>query len=186
MIHNDSFASNIISCQVKVHNVVFIIKYLAKIVLVYIYVYISLLITGSQYYDVHQRYDAHYSPHWLQSVNCVGDEDTLFNCTYTKVSLQLSLRDYPIAAVLCQGGANQSNNLNKCISGEVRLANSSNNIEGRVEICTEGMWVSVCDRYWGIAETRAFCKQLLGHPAKGIFCYFTGSEHARVLPNQHS
>ena len=83
--------------------------------------------------------------------------------------MQQSLRGYTsIAAVLCQGSANQSNNPNECISGEVRLANSSNNVEGRVEICTEGMWVSVCDSYWGIRVTRVFCKQLLGHHAKGM------------------
>ena len=83
--------------------------------------------------------------------------------------MQQSLRGYTsIAAVLCQGSANQSNNPNECISGEVRLANSSNNVEGRVEICTEGMWVSVCDRYWRIRETRVFCKQLLGHHAKSM------------------
>ena len=130
---------------------------------------ISLLITGSQYYDVHRRYVAHYSPYLLQSVNCVGDEDTLFNCAYRKVPSSQSTRDYPLAAVLCQGSANQSN---ECISGDVRLANSSNNIEGRVEICTEGMWVSVYDSYWRKAETRLFCKQLLGHSAKGMVCSY--------------
>ena len=132
-----------------------------------IHLYISLLITGSQYYYVDRRYDAHYSPHLLQYVNCAGDEDTLFNCTYAEVSS--SLHGYTsIAAVLCQGSANQSNNSNECASGEVRLANSSNNIEGRVEICTERIWVSVCDSYWGGVETRLFCKQLLGHTAKGM------------------
>ena len=130
-----------------------------------------MLITGSQYYYVNRRDDAHYSPFLLQNVNCVGDEDILLNCTYSEASLSRSLRRYYfIAAVLCQGNANQSNNPNECISGDVRLANSSNNIEGRVEICTEGMWVSVCDRYWGTVETYIFCKQLLGHPAKGMVC----------------
>ena len=124
-----------------------------------------MLITGSQYYLVRRKYDAHSSPYLLQSVNCVGDEDTLFNCAYREVSLQQSLRGYiSIAAVLCQ----RSTNSNRCISGEVRLANSSNNVEGRVEICTEGMWVSVCDGNWGRFETHLFCKQLLGHPAKGM------------------
>ena len=103
-------------------------------------------------------------------MNCVGDEDTLFNCAYRKVSSSQLTHYYSIAAVLCQGSTNQSNNPNQCISGDVRLANSSNNIEGRVEICTEGMWVSVCDRNWRRFETRLFCKQLLGHPAKGMVC----------------
>ena len=133
---------------------------------------ISLLITGSHYYYVNRKYDAYYSPNLLRYVNCVGDEDTLFNCTYSEVSSWSTHPPYSIAAVLCQGSANQSNNSNECISGEVRLANSSNNIEGRVEICTEGMWVSVCDRNWGTTETRIFCKQLLGHPAKGMNSLF--------------
>ena len=101
-------------------------------------------------------------------MNCIGDEATIFKCTYREASSSQSTRDYSIAAVLCQGSANQSNNSNECISGEVRLANSSNNVEGRVEICTEGIWVSVCSRNWGRVETRLFCEQLLGHPAKGM------------------
>ena len=127
------------------------------------------LFAGSQYYYVQLRDDAHYSPSLLKYVYCVGNEDMLLDCTYSKVSSSQSLhRYYSIAAVLCQGSATQLNNTNECISGEVQLANSSNNIEGRVEICTEGIWVSVCYRNWGIEETHAFCKQLLGHPAKGI------------------
>ena len=129
-----------------------------------------MLITGSQYYVVRRRSDAYYSPNLLQYVNCVGDEDTLFNCTYREVRSSQSTHNYPIAAVLCQGSANQSNNSNACISGEVRLANSSNNVEGRVEICTKGIWFSVCDGYWGRFETHLFCRQLLGHPAKGMIC----------------
>ena len=147
---------------------------------------ISLLIIGSQYYHVNQRFDAYYSPHLLRNVNCVGDEDTLFNCTYDELPLQWSLHGYTfIAAVLCQGSANQSNNPKECISGEVRLANSSNNIEGRVEICTEGMWVSVCDKYWGIEETRAFCKQLLSRPAKGTNIVGKGQRPFRVRVFKH-
>ena len=145
-----------------------------KIILVYVHSRITLLITGSQYYEVSLQYDAHYLPYLLQYVNCTGDEDTLFNCAYNEASLVESLRGYTsIAAVLCQGSADQSNDPNECIFGEVRLANSSINIEGRVDICTEGMWVSVCDRYWGIEETRLFCKQFLGHPAKGSYYHCT-------------
>ena len=128
---------------------------------------------GSQYYYVRLRDYVHYSPSLLQDVNCVGDEDMLLNCIYSKLSSSQSLHRYysyhSIAAVLCQGSTTQSNNPNECIFGEVRLANQSNNVEGRVEICTEGTWVSVCDSYWGIEETHAFCKQLLGHPVKGMY-----------------
>ena len=95
---------------------------------------IFLLITGSQYYQVDlQYYDAYYSPYLIQYVNCVGDEDTLFNCTYYReLLLEMSLYGHTsVAAVLCQGSANQSNNSNECISGEVRLANSSNREEWR-------------------------------------------------------
>ena len=160
----------------------------------------SRLFAGSQYYYVGLRNNVHYSPSSLYGVNCVGDEDMLLNCVYSRLSSSQLLRPpYSIAAVLCQGSATQSNNPNECISGEVRLANSSNNIEGRVEICTERMWVSVCDRYWGMKETRAFCKQLLGHPAKGIvypyiqvdrntqlkspkYCYLWGEVAEGIVP----
>ena len=120
--------------------------------------------------------DVHNSPYLLHHVYCSGNEDWLLNCSYRRMYPLESLQfvhyiyfDYISSpSVLCQGSINQSDTLNECISGEIRLANTSNNVEGRVMICAEGTWVNVCGGEWRKVETYLFCKQLLGHPAEGM------------------
>ena len=45
-------------------------------------------------------------------------------------------------------------------AGEVRLEDGANVNEGRVEVCLNGQWGTVCDDNWGTAEARVVCNQL--------------------------
>ena len=57
--------------------------------------------------------------------------------------------------------------LANCSDCEVRLVDGSTNREGRVEVCVDGRWGTVCDNSQeGIAG--AVCSQL-GFPSKGAF-----------------
>ena len=47
----------------------------------------------------------------------------------------------------------------------MRLVGGQSPIEGRVEICLEGQWGTVCDDYWGSDDTRVACRQLGYAPA---------------------
>ena len=48
-----------------------------------------------------------------------------------------------------------------CTAGEVRLTGSTaNSTEGRVEICLNNEWGTVCDRMWDVVEARVVCQQL--------------------------
>ena len=47
-----------------------------------------------------------------------------------------------------------------CTTGDVRLTGGSNEYEGRVEICTNGAWGSVCDSGWDDTDAYAVCRQL--------------------------
>ena len=51
----------------------------------------------------------------------------------------------------------------KCtIEGEVRLAGTNNNLttEGRVEICLDEVWGTVCDDGWDTLAAKVVCRQL--------------------------
>lgn len=47
-----------------------------------------------------------------------------------------------------------------CHSGEVRLVGGTRYIEGRVEICLNNEWGTVCNQMWDNADAKVVCRQL--------------------------
>ena len=53
-----------------------------------------------------------------------------------------------------------------CANGAVRLVGGSDSHEGRVEICYNNQWGTVCDNFFSSIDARVVCRQL-GHPVLG-------------------
>ena len=50
-----------------------------------------------------------------------------------------------------------------CTSGDIRLANGSSALEGRVELCSQGIWGSIAILFWDYIDAEVVCRQL-GYP----------------------
>ena len=53
-----------------------------------------------------------------------------------------------------------------CNNNDVRLVGSINKLEGRVEMCYNKLWLSVCINSWTATDANVVC-QKLGHQLTG-------------------
>ena len=55
-----------------------------------------------------------------------------------------------------------------CVDGDIQLVGGSNLYEGRVEVCVNNSWGTVCDDNWDSNDALVTCRQL-GYSTTGIY-----------------
>ena len=48
----------------------------------------------------------------------------------------------------------------ECTEGAIRLRDGQNDLEGRIEVCLNGTWGTVCHDYWSGVDSLVVCRQL--------------------------
>ena len=61
-----------------------------------------------------------------------------------------------------------------CTTGDIRLTGLNNPLQGRVDVCLDGVWGSVCNDHWGMADAAVVCRQL-GYSSSGTMDILTYS-----------
>jgi len=64
--------------------------------------------------------------------------------------LNLSMFGFSLAALV----------ITNCTEGDIRLVNGPTNFEGRVEVCHNNKWGTVCDNSWNADDGIVACRQL--------------------------
>jgi deleted-in-malignant-brain-tumors protein 1 len=103
-----------------------------------------------------------FQPVHIDSVNCFGNESSIFECSIVyggENSVCDSLAD---SGVICQTNGVV---VTDCLHGELRLVDGKTPTEGRLEICINGVWGTVCDNSWDKVDANVACNQLGYYPS---------------------
>ena len=88
----------------------------------------------------------------LDDVDCTGRESRLIHCPHSIIGVHNCAHSED-AGVTCQTPSS-------CLNGDVRLVGGSTSYEGRVELCNNNAWGTVCDDFWGTPDANVVCGQL--------------------------
>ncbi|XP_019854372.1 PREDICTED: scavenger receptor cysteine-rich domain superfamily protein-like [Amphimedon queenslandica] len=91
----------------------------------------------------------------FDNITCVGSESSLSQCTPAENTECTPFCRYNLGLRCFNPGS--------CTNGALRLADGVIDNEGRVEVCVNGVWGSVCDQGFDVTDAHVVCQQL-GHP----------------------
>ena len=109
---------------------------------------------------------------WLDEVSCEGGEDSVFDCEYL-LDTSYCYHNEDVG-VRCYGIRGKQHCISMtsylcdlpyhfkavCDNGEIRLVNGDDNTEGRLEVCYNGQWGTVCSDEFGYVDGGVVCRQL--------------------------
>jgi len=87
-------------------------------------------------------------PILLDDLRCTNTESRLIDCPHNRIDNCVHSED---AGVSCTTA---------CTTGDLRLVGGSYPYEGRVEVCSNGVWGTVCDDSWSNVDASVACGQL--------------------------
>uniref|UniRef100_A0A1X7UST9 Uncharacterized protein n=1 Tax=Amphimedon queenslandica TaxID=400682 RepID=A0A1X7UST9_AMPQE len=121
--------------------------------------------------SVSEYFSTGYDQIFLDNVVCGGFESSLLHCKHNIIGTHDCTHDQDIG-VICSN----------CSYGDLRLINGTLPNEGRVEICIDNTWGTVCDRNWTNASADVVCKQL-GYNTTGAVYSFFGEGNGDIFVN---
>ena len=89
---------------------------------------------------------------WLTDVQCTGAETRLTDCTIPA-----------FGTPNCTHAEDVGVSCPTCTQGAIRLQGGTAT-SGRVEICNNNVWGTVCDDLWGATDAQVVCRQLRFEP----------------------
>ena len=114
---------------------------------------------------------------WLDNVACIGSETRLVDCRANTIGIHncVHSQDAGVRCSITCKGLNKQTCYAFTLSctvtgtmGEIRLVNGTVPTEGRVEVCNNNIWGTVCDDFWGTSDAVVVCRQL-GFSTTGEF-----------------
>ena len=94
----------------------------------------------------------------LESIDCTGNETNISLCPSSPIGVvnnSMCLESNRAAGVRCTISPGS------CIDGQVRLVDGPAYYEGRLEICSNNQWFSVCDDGFDMAAANSVCNDRL-------------------------
>ena len=117
----------------------------------------------------------------LDDVTCTAAQSSLIDCAYDSntgdcshsddAGVQCVPREFHILYYLTLG-LNATAIISSfvlilgCSHGSIRLRDGTASMNGRVEVCQNGYWGTVCDDGWGTVDANVACRQL-GYSGSG-------------------
>ena len=105
----------------------------------------------------------------LDNVRCSGNENMLSECRHNGLGVHNCFVRSQVAGVICSGkffskfskeDYYRTTSDPECNETDIRLVDGAEANIGRVEICLNGLWGSVCDDYWDVRDAQVVCRQL--------------------------
>lgn len=112
---------------------------------------------------------------FLDNVFCSGNEADLFSCSYVMAQGDSHAEDVGVKCfettsqqpsvyfenvALCNLYNLPNTAYPNCNLGDLRLVGGTTNREGRIEICIDGQWGTICDDGWSSFDARVACRQM--------------------------